>query len=118
MYINRQMFGHGLAFAGLTIITLLGQKDRFEAMDFSYHVLRVHKEGQQDDIVPGVSLKRFIKEVKHMKELNDSMSTVLDRYLPRSNKLDIYVAPPGADKLPKVPQQNRSLQSRPGSTMV
>ena len=119
------MFGHGLPFAGLTLLTLLDQKDRFDALDFSYHIMRVHTEDQPDDSVPGLSLKRFIGEINHLKEINDSMSVVLDRYLMRSSKsknVDVYIAPPGADKLPKgappAAPTSAPAKPRPGSTMV
>ena len=37
------MFGEGLNWAGCTLIVLLGQQRHFEALDFSYHLMRIHK---------------------------------------------------------------------------
>lgn len=43
------MFGEGLQVAGCTLITLLGQQRRFEAFDFTYHILKAHRLDQKDD---------------------------------------------------------------------
>ena len=50
----RECFGDGLQWAGCAFITLLGQQRRFEALDFCYHLMRVHEVDQQDDVVSGV----------------------------------------------------------------
>jgi hypothetical protein len=36
-----ERFGHGFTLAGTVIVHLLGQKDRFQLLDFSQHVLNV-----------------------------------------------------------------------------
>ncbi|CAG9120097.1 unnamed protein product [Plutella xylostella] len=55
-----ELFGEGLHWAGCTIIALLGQQRRFEALDFCYHILRVQRQDQKDDVVKGiVSILRF-----------------------------------------------------------
>ena len=50
----RECFGEGLHWAGCTFIVLLGQQKRFEALDFCYHLMRVHEVDRQGDIVSGV----------------------------------------------------------------
>lgn len=50
----RECFGEGLQWAGCAFITLLGQQRRFEALDFCYHLMRVHEVDQQDEEVSGV----------------------------------------------------------------
>lgn len=45
------MFGEGLHWAGCTMIVLLGQQRRFEALDFCYHILRVQRVDMKDDVV-------------------------------------------------------------------
>ena len=53
----RECFGEGLQWAGCVIMTLLGQQKRFEALDFSYHLIRVNEvDGQEGAIQGHVSL--------------------------------------------------------------
>ena len=52
--VPRECFGDGLQWAGCAFIMLLGQQRRFEALDFCYHLMRVHEVDQQDDVVSGV----------------------------------------------------------------
>ena len=47
LLVHRQLFGEGLNWAGLTLIILLGQQRRFEAMDFCYHLLKVSRTDQK-----------------------------------------------------------------------
>lgn len=48
------MFGEGLHWAGCTMIVLLDQQRRFEALDFCYHILRVQRVDMKDEIVKGI----------------------------------------------------------------
>ena len=50
----REWCGEGLQWAGLTVITLLGQQKRFEALDFCYHLLHVHDVDRQEAELQGV----------------------------------------------------------------
>lgn len=52
--ISRAVFGDGLHWAGCAIIAVLNQHRRFEILDFSYHLLRVHRADGKDDIVHGI----------------------------------------------------------------
>lgn len=49
-----QLFGEGLNWAGCAMITLLDQQKRFEALDFSYHLLKVQRVDGKDEIIRGV----------------------------------------------------------------
>jgi len=53
-HVCREWCGEGLQWAGCTLITLLGQQQRFEALDFCYHLLRVNEVDKQDAEVQGV----------------------------------------------------------------
>jgi hypothetical protein len=48
------LFGEGLNWAGCTMIVLLGQQRRFEALDFCYHILRVQRVDGKDENVKGI----------------------------------------------------------------
>jgi len=49
----RQLFGEGMNWAGCTLIILLGQQRRFEALDFCYHILRVNRVDMKDEVIKG-----------------------------------------------------------------
>lgn len=55
-YVNvyRELFGEGLNWAGCTMVVLLGQQRRFEALDFCYHILRVQRVDGKDENVKGI----------------------------------------------------------------
>jgi hypothetical protein len=53
------MFGDGLVWAGCTIIALLGQQQRFEAFDHSYHLLKVNQADGQTDQVNNIVNQSF-----------------------------------------------------------
>ena len=50
----RECFGEGLNWAGCTFIALLGQQNRFEALDFCYHIVKVHGVDSKGEVVAGV----------------------------------------------------------------
>lgn len=50
----RQLFGEGLNWAGCTMICLLNQQRKFEALDFCYHILRVQRVDGKDEMVKGI----------------------------------------------------------------
>lgn len=53
----RETFGESLIWAGCTLIMLLGQQHRFEALDFCSHILRVQEVDARQEIVAGVVRK-------------------------------------------------------------
>lgn len=53
-FIERELFGEGLHWAGCVMIVLLGQQRKFEALDFCYHILRVQRVDGKDDTVKGI----------------------------------------------------------------
>jgi len=42
---DEEQFGHGFTIAGMMLVYLLGQYDRFQLLDFSSHVLKVQVHG-------------------------------------------------------------------------
>ena len=58
---SRECFGEGLQWAGCTLIALLGQEKRYEALDFCYHIVKVHEVDCKDEVVAGVvRFHRFV----------------------------------------------------------
>lgn len=76
-----QLFGEGLNWAGCVMITLLGQQKRFEALDFSYHLLKVQRVDGKDEIVKGVPLKRMVDRIRRFQVLNSQIFSILNKYL-------------------------------------
>lgn len=76
-----QLFGEGLNWAGCTMICLLGQQRRFEALDFCYHLLKVQRVDGKDDIVRGVPLKRLIDRIRRFQVLNSQIFAIINKYI-------------------------------------
>ncbi|XP_063680466.1 cytoplasmic FMR1-interacting protein 2-like isoform X1 [Bolinopsis microptera] len=75
-----EMFGEGLHWAALTIITILGQQHRFDSLDFSYHLLRVFDEKPKDGISCGISIKKLVDRIRHIQLMNNRIFGVLNKY--------------------------------------
>ncbi|XP_046394058.1 cytoplasmic FMR1-interacting protein isoform X2 [Ischnura elegans] len=86
-----ELFGEGLNWAGCTMIVLLGQQRRFEALDFCYHILRVQRVDGKDENVKGVHLKRMVARIRRYQVLNSQIFAVLNKFL-RSGGSDSDVA--------------------------
>lgn len=87
-----QLFGEGLNWAGCVLITLLGQQKRFEALDFSYHILKVQRVDGKDDVVRGVPLKKMVDRIRRFQVLNSQIFSVVNKYInsnsPEETKLE------------------------------
>ncbi|VDM07312.1 unnamed protein product [Wuchereria bancrofti] len=75
------LFGDGLHWAGCGIIALLNQHRRFEILDFSYHLLRVHRADGKDNIVHGIKLSQMVERIRRFQLLNNQIFVVLNNYL-------------------------------------
>lgn len=76
-----QLFGEGLNWAGCVMITLLGQQKRFEALDFSYHLLKVQRVYGKDETIRGVPLKRMVDRIRRFQVLNSQIFSVVNKYM-------------------------------------
>ncbi|XP_066917897.1 cytoplasmic FMR1-interacting protein 2-like isoform X2 [Clytia hemisphaerica] len=76
-----ETFGESLNWAGITLIMLLRQEHRFEALDFCNHILRVQEIDSRQEVVAGVDLKRLIRRIKEYQTINKHIMAVLKRYL-------------------------------------
>eukprot|EP00794_Sanderia_malayensis_P007099 gene7099-7902_t len=76
-----ETFGEGLQWAGMTLIALLKQEKRFNALDFSSHILRVQEVDEKQESVGGVDLKRLMNRIRSYQNLNRQISAVLNRHL-------------------------------------
>jgi len=90
-----EFYGHGFGIAGVVILHLLGQTEKFKMLDFSYHVLRVSQleeigeEGNRGgeggvsgfgvDEGMAKSARKFLEEAKDQKRLHDSISGEMDK---------------------------------------
>ncbi|XP_067136853.1 cytoplasmic FMR1-interacting protein isoform X2 [Centruroides vittatus] len=80
-----QLFGEGLNWAGCTMIALLGQQRRFEALDFCYHILRVQRADGKDEMVKGIPLKKMVDRIRRFQVLNSQIFAILNKYLKTSD---------------------------------
>nr|CAD7572104.1 unnamed protein product [Timema californicum] len=85
LYLFRELFGEGLNWAGCTMIVLLGQQRRFEALDFCYHILRVQRVDGKDENVKGIALKRMVDRIRRFQVLNSQIFAVLNKFLKSSD---------------------------------
>lgn len=97
---NEAEFGHGFTLAGVMLIHLLGQRNIFELLDFSSHVLRIHsfdlKKAASDTPAANVDaslLKEttsFITEASFQKQLQTELFALFEaQYTPRSSYSNI-----------------------------
>ena len=75
------MFGDGLIWAGCTIIALLGQQQRFEAFDHSYHLFKVNQIDGQTEKVNNVPLQAFMNRIRKHQVLNQEIFAIINKYL-------------------------------------
>ncbi|CAG2063974.1 unnamed protein product [Timema podura] len=80
-----ELFGEGLNWAGCTMIVLLGEQRRFEALDFCYHILRVQRVDGKDENVKGIALKRMVDRIRRFQVLNSQIFAVLNKFLKSSD---------------------------------
>jgi len=80
-FTTEQLFGDGLHWAACSIMMLLGQHNRFEAFDFSYHVMKVQRYDNKDEVIKQVPLKKFVERVRLFQVLNSEIFSILSRYL-------------------------------------
>ncbi|KFM69107.1 Cytoplasmic FMR1-interacting protein 2, partial [Stegodyphus mimosarum] len=116
-----QLFGEGLNWAGCTMIMLLGQQRRFEALDFCYHILRVQRIDGKDEVVKGIPLKRMVDRIRRFQVLNSQIFAILNKYLKSSDTDNLPVEhvrcfqPPVHQSLAAVsgPQSATTIYMRP-----
>ena len=95
-------FGDGMQWAGCTIMALMGQRERFEAFDFTYHIISAWELDTPEHkaaAASGISLVEFVRWAKNKRALNDHIFAVFDRYptLKRAETYGDYIPPPGAE---------------------
>lgn len=87
-FTTEQLFGDGLHWAACAIMMLLDQHRRFDAFDFSYHVMRVQRFDEKDETIKQVPLKKFVERVRLFQVINNDIFSVLRRYLKPANDAD------------------------------
>lgn len=85
-------FGDGFVWGGATLVALLGQASRFEALDFGSHVVNVHLADPKDEAFCGVSLRVFAQFGLAKKQLHNHIFNTLARFLPLDPPA-VYIPP-------------------------
>ncbi|OAF71642.1 Specifically Rac1-associated protein 1 [Intoshia linei] len=73
-----ELFGVGFQWAACTIIHLLDQQNRFNATDFSYHLLSIYSSDKE--INANVNLGKMCARIKRFKKINDIIFNRLSTY--------------------------------------
>lgn len=58
---------------------------RFESLDFCYHILRVQRVDNKDEVVKGIPLKRLVDRIRRFQVLNSQIFATLHKYLKTSS---------------------------------
>lgn len=87
---SMELFGDGIHFAGCTIIYFLAQHHRFEALDFSYHLLRMYEVLSTDEPI----VLSFLERLKKVKDINSYVFGLLENNLPSETESDLIFHPP------------------------
>eukprot|EP01116_Phalansterium_solitarium_P006992 TRINITY_DN1943_c1_g1_i3.p1 TRINITY_DN1943_c1_g1~~TRINITY_DN1943_c1_g1_i3.p1 ORF type:complete len:369 (-),score=133.49 TRINITY_DN1943_c1_g1_i3:126-1232(-) len=79
---NAEIFGDGLCWAGITIVHFLGQEQRFNALEFCYHVVNIEETGEKPSGNPAVT-QQFFPRVSKIRDLNQTIFNTLRAVSPR-----------------------------------
>eukprot|EP00026_Physarum_polycephalum_P001363 Phypoly_transcript_01364.p1 GENE.Phypoly_transcript_01364~~Phypoly_transcript_01364.p1 ORF type:complete len:1135 (+),score=191.05 Phypoly_transcript_01364:297-3407(+) len=90
-----ELFGDGLMWAGATIIHFLQQQNRFEAFDFSYHILNVEESAAVPCQKP--ILRQFFRTVALMRDINQTIFAILNTYAPQPASTITLLHPPATE---------------------
>lgn len=96
--LHSELFGEGLAWAGCTIIFLLGQVSKFNVFDFSYHlscVASVEKEALPQ--ASGVDLTRMVELSNFYKSINNDIFVFLELVNGKTETKSGVFHPPTSD---------------------
>ena len=58
---------------------------RFEGLDFCYHILRVQRVDNKDEVIKGIPLKRLVDRIRRFQVLNSQIFATLGKYLKTSS---------------------------------
>lgn len=92
---NHEHFGDGLLWAGCTIIHFLGQRKRFEAFDFSYHILNVEETATAPCNQPHI--RNYFKKVSQFRDINQTIFNLLSAYFSPPPPSPLILHPPEKD---------------------
>ncbi|XP_065187273.1 cytoplasmic FMR1-interacting protein 2-like [Sycon ciliatum] len=92
-----EAFGDGLQWAGMAFIWLLGQERRFEALDFSYHILKVYVPGSSETAnQSGVNVRRMADRIRATQKMNHHIQAIIRKHMvsPNDTTEDVRYFPP------------------------
>eukprot|EP00808_Paulinella_micropora_P032344 g67638.t1 len=124
------VFGEGFLWAGCLLIHLMGYRDRFEFMDFNYHILKLaalkplppednsrkkkrksEKPTLDDIVVP--KARKYLSQLVKFKAINEGIFSSLSTYIEAPTRKPFVLHPPLDYKEDKGPIRRMSLR---GST--
>jgi len=94
---NLELFGDGLLWCAATIIHFMGQQQRFEVFDFSYHILNVEESALVQCTNPNIH--QFFKKVAAIRDTNQSIFNTLKAFSSAPPEELVLFHPPKTDKV-------------------
>jgi len=100
-YSDIETFGHGFIWGGSTLVYLFGQHLRFDAFNFTDHVLNI------DTLTEGLDknrsmVERFLTNAKLLQSLNTQIFSTLKTFYPLNLTHNENFTPPDSDDFSKI----------------
>uniref|UniRef100_A0A0K0ENA6 Cytoplasmic FMR1-interacting protein n=1 Tax=Strongyloides stercoralis TaxID=6248 RepID=A0A0K0ENA6_STRER len=86
-----EMFGDGPHWGSCILIAILGQEKRFNVLDFSYHLKKIHRSDSKNPPSNGIDLSKMITRIRHIQQLNNEIFTFLRSFLPSKEDCGEYI---------------------------
>ncbi|KAJ5068208.1 cytoplasmic fmr1-interacting protein-related [Anaeramoeba ignava] len=100
LFSHQETFGDGFSWAGMTIIYFLNQKELFNSLDFSYHLLYANDILKEK--AKSVEQTYFLDNAKYLRDLNNLIFSFLDSYVPLPDPQIQFFEPPTEEELQKI----------------
>ncbi|KAJ5078315.1 cytoplasmic fmr1-interacting protein-related [Anaeramoeba ignava] len=107
LFSKQEIFGDGFAWAGSTIIHFLGQREVFDALDFSYHLIYVNNVLNDKSV--STEQKIFLQNAKIVQNLNNSIFGCLESYAPLDEVPVFHFEPPTDEEMKKISRETRGI---------
>jgi len=96
-----EVFGHGFTWGGSTLVYLFGQHLRFDAFNFTDHVLHIDTLTEQADKNRGL-VEKFLLNARLLHSLNTQVFSTLKTFYPLTYDRSDNFSPPDSDDFSKI----------------
>lgn len=87
---SMNLFGEGLQWGGLSLVYLLGQGHRFEALDFVYHILNIATNDPKaaSERMGSIHMAEFLESARYHRDLNNRILNLLRIHYPEVERIE------------------------------